>query len=109
MLGIQAQLLNDFNGFLRNDRAALASMIRVSEDELKTMNKTSIALRDGSGYIAYLETLHMLHCVKRIYQFIHKEHYPDIVESEAYTNGHWGTVVTLWQSHNHRVADRVKW
>lgn len=27
------------------------------------MNKTSVALRDGSGYAGYLETLHMLHCV----------------------------------------------
>lgn len=38
-------------------------MIKISDEELRSMNKTSIALRDGSGYIGYLETLHMLHCV----------------------------------------------
>ena len=27
------------------------------------MNKTSIALKDGSGYLGYLEAHHMLHCV----------------------------------------------
>lgn len=30
---------------------------------MRRMNKTSIALRDGSGYIGYLEFVHMLHCV----------------------------------------------
>lgn len=30
------------------------------------MKKQSIALQDGTGYIGYLETLHMLHCVVRI-------------------------------------------
>ena len=39
------------------------SMIRLSEDEMRVMNKTSIALKDGSGYIGYLESYHMLHCV----------------------------------------------
>lgn len=38
-------------------------MVRVSGDELKDMKKTSIALKDGSGYIGYLETYHMLHCI----------------------------------------------
>lgn len=40
-----------------------ASMIKISEEELKSINKTSIPLRDGSGYIGYLEGIHMLHCV----------------------------------------------
>lgn len=41
-------------------------MVKVSEDEMKRMNKTSVTLRDGSGYVGYLESLHMLHCVVRM-------------------------------------------
>lgn len=41
----------------------LASTIQLSEEEMKAMNKTSVALQDGSGYLGYLETFHMLHCV----------------------------------------------
>lgn len=40
-----------------------ASKIRILENEMLRMNKTSIALRDGTGYIGYLESIHMLHCV----------------------------------------------
>lgn len=47
----------------RLTKGDLASMIRLSKDEMARMNKTSIALKDGTGYIGYLETLHMLHCV----------------------------------------------
>lgn len=38
-------------------------MLRFSEDEMNRMQKTSLALKDGSGYIGYLESFHMLHCV----------------------------------------------
>jgi len=38
-------------------------MVRVSEEEMRKMNKTSVALRDGGGYVGYLESHHMLHCV----------------------------------------------
>lgn len=38
-------------------------MVKITEDELRRMNKTSIELRDGTGYIGYLESHHMLHCV----------------------------------------------
>ncbi|KXH63788.1 hypothetical protein CSAL01_00046 [Colletotrichum salicis] len=40
-----------------------AFMLRFSEDEMNRMQKTSLALKDGSGYIGYLESFHMLHCV----------------------------------------------
>lgn len=40
-----------------------AFMLRLSEDEMNKMGKTSLALKDGSGYIGYLESFHMLHCV----------------------------------------------
>ncbi|KAI9163204.1 hypothetical protein HJFPF1_04803 [Paramyrothecium foliicola] len=38
-------------------------MLRFSADEMDQMGKTSLALKDGSGYIGYLESFHMLHCV----------------------------------------------
>ncbi|KAK6835050.1 hypothetical protein PG987_009744 [Apiospora arundinis] len=38
-----------------------SSMIKLSKEEIRSMNATSIALRDGSGYIGYLESIHMLH------------------------------------------------
>lgn len=38
-------------------------MLRFSEEEMKAMGKTSLALKDGSGYVGYLETFHMLHCI----------------------------------------------
>ena len=55
-------------------------MVRLTEDEMLSMNKTSVALRDGSGYIGYLESYHMLHCVKRLYQFQYREHYPKLAD-----------------------------
>ncbi|KAJ9248631.1 hypothetical protein DTO207G8_7267 [Paecilomyces variotii] len=64
-------------------------IIKISEDELKKLNKTSIPLQDGSGYIAYLEAIHMLHCVKRIYQSQHPEHYPELRGTDAFAPGHW--------------------
>ncbi|KAI1204065.1 uncharacterized protein F4807DRAFT_449050 [Annulohypoxylon truncatum] len=67
-----------------------SSMLKISEDEMRQMNKTSISLRDGSGYIGYLESLHMLHCVKRIYQFQYPDYYPDIQDENeyAFSNAH---------------------
>ncbi|KAK1639179.1 hypothetical protein BDP81DRAFT_423609 [Colletotrichum phormii] len=40
-------------------------MLRFSEVEMNRMQKTSLALKDGSGYIGYLESFHMLHCVAK--------------------------------------------
>lgn len=37
-------------------------MVKLPEEKMKRMNKTSIALRDGSGYLSYLEAHYMLHC-----------------------------------------------
>jgi hypothetical protein len=41
----------------------IATMVVVSEEEMKRMNKTSVLMKDGSGYVGYLEAHHMLHCV----------------------------------------------
>ncbi|KUI67901.1 hypothetical protein VM1G_03125 [Cytospora mali] len=73
------------------------SMVRISEDEMRKMNKTSIALRDRSGYIGYLESIHMLHCVKRIYQFQHPEHYPNLQGTDAFSPAHWDHCLDVLQ------------
>ena len=50
--------------------------IRVSKAELDRMNITSVELADGSGdYLAALDVMHHLHCVKMIRQYIHPESY----------------------------------
>lgn len=80
------------------------------------MNKTSVTLRDGSGYAGYLETFHMLHCVvgdphnrsqlgeprticsyimtlqKRFYQLRNKEHYTDVQETGGLNPAHLGKI-----------------
>jgi len=35
----------------------------VSEEDIKSVNRSSIALADGSGYLATLEVFHQLHCL----------------------------------------------
>ncbi|KAI0396445.1 hypothetical protein F5Y17DRAFT_419109 [Xylariaceae sp. FL0594] len=55
---------------------------RLSEEEMIQMNRTSVALSDGSGYLGYLESYHMLHCVKRIYQSYHPDHYSALAQRD---------------------------
>lgn len=78
------------------------------------MNKTSVVLKDGSSYVGYLETFHMLHCVvsgpqnrsrsgkpsticscitspqKRFYQFGNREYYPDVQAMDGFNPAHIG-------------------
>ncbi|KAI2637707.1 hypothetical protein GGS26DRAFT_424480 [Hypomontagnella submonticulosa] len=54
------------------------TLIRISEDELRRHGSESIALKDG-GYAAGLGVGHDLHCVKKIKQWIYREHaYPNL-------------------------------
>ncbi|MGI4815898.1 MAG: oxidase ustYa family protein, partial [Janthinobacterium lividum] len=48
--------------------------IRVNEDELRELNRTSLALKDG-GFLLQLGAYHELHCVKWIRKWIHRDHY----------------------------------
>ncbi|XXH05942.1 hypothetical protein Hte_012385 [Hypoxylon texense] len=88
-----------------------STMVRISEGEMKRMNKTSITLQDGSGYVGYLESHHMLHCVvrkphqlsslraqlptafayrqqKRFYESRYPEHYADVQADNGLSDGH---------------------
>ncbi|KAI1108878.1 hypothetical protein F5Y14DRAFT_458896 [Nemania sp. NC0429] len=49
--------------------------IRLSDDELKRMNRTAIKLSDGSGYFGQLSAYHHLHCLKYIRQVLHPDYY----------------------------------
>lgn len=52
------------------------------------MNKTSIVLRDGSGYVGYLESIHMLHCVVWMLSPRVPMHYPSTAHTYTiYRNG----------------------
>ncbi|KAF2816480.1 uncharacterized protein BDZ99DRAFT_136906 [Mytilinidion resinicola] len=62
--------------------------IRISRDELAKINETSIALRDGSGYIAETAVYHELHCIKRIRRHLYLDHYyPNMTEDERLREG----------------------
>ena len=37
--------------------------IKVQKEDLDKIGKTSIAMADGSGYLASLDVFHQLHCV----------------------------------------------
>ncbi|KAF2497000.1 hypothetical protein BU16DRAFT_345995 [Lophium mytilinum] len=62
--------------------------IRIARDELAKINETSIALRDGSGFIAETAVYHELHCIKRIRRHFYLDHYyPDMTEDERLREG----------------------
>ncbi|KAI1178234.1 hypothetical protein F4777DRAFT_130811 [Nemania sp. FL0916] len=65
-----------------------STLLRMTNEEMIRMNKTSLALLDGGGYVGYLEVFHMLHCLKRIYQSHHPEHYPEQQRDGAFTAPH---------------------
>ena len=51
--------------------------LRVSHQTLQKMNRTSIPLSDGSGYIAGLDTTHHLHCLISIRHALAPDYYAD--------------------------------
>ncbi|KAI8945738.1 hypothetical protein F4801DRAFT_584092 [Xylaria longipes] len=67
------------------------TLIRVSDDELKSLGSDSIPLKDG-GYAAGLGVAHNLHCVKQIKQFLYREHFFPKLEAKgeefAYLQSH---------------------
>ncbi|KAI0448094.1 hypothetical protein F4803DRAFT_545613 [Xylaria telfairii] len=49
--------------------------VKILPEELERLGLTSIALRDGSGYLGALAVFHELHCVKVLRQGFYKEVY----------------------------------
>ncbi|KAK0609935.1 hypothetical protein B0T17DRAFT_629454 [Bombardia bombarda] len=66
-----------------------STMVKISNEEMERMNKTSITMKDGSGYLGYLEAHHMLHCVKRLYQYQNQDHYPELkADGSSFSSHH---------------------
>ncbi|PYI34944.1 hypothetical protein BP00DRAFT_462874 [Aspergillus indologenus CBS 114.80] len=64
------------------------SSIAVSGEDLRRINKTSIPIPGAKdSYWVDLSITHELHCIKRLYQFFHKDHYfPDLSPEEEELN-----------------------
>ncbi|KAK3688837.1 hypothetical protein B0T22DRAFT_162549 [Podospora appendiculata] len=59
--------------------------IKVSGDELARFSEgdSSIAFKDGSGYLAEMGVYHELHCIKRVRRYLHLEHYyPNMTDAD---------------------------
>lgn len=41
--------------------------VRFTEEEMRKMNLTSLALKDGSGYVGSFYAYHEIHCVVRTF------------------------------------------
>uniref|UniRef100_A0A093UTV9 Uncharacterized protein n=1 Tax=Talaromyces marneffei PM1 TaxID=1077442 RepID=A0A093UTV9_TALMA len=55
--------------------------LRVSREILDRINRTSIPLTDGSGYIAGWDTTHQLHCLLSIRHALAPEYYAEEISS----------------------------
>lgn len=73
----------------------LASTIYVSKEDMKMMNKTSIALKDDKGYAGYYAVYHQLHCLVRsplppLFCRQWRDYYalPDPVETDSQAETH---------------------
>ncbi|KAH9984475.1 hypothetical protein F4779DRAFT_632536 [Xylariaceae sp. FL0662B] len=96
---------------------AFSTLLRITMEEIKRMNKTSLALINRSGYVGYLESFHMLHCLvrdhprlvksisihrkqKRIYQAHHPAHYPKQQRDGAFTASHLYVTIntSFWET-----------
>ncbi|KAL8736634.1 MAG: hypothetical protein Q9181_002299 [Wetmoreana brouardii] len=49
--------------------------LRVTTDEMRRLNQTSLELADGSGHLATIGVYHELHCLKRTRKWMYKDHY----------------------------------
>ncbi|RYP66183.1 hypothetical protein DL769_006084 [Monosporascus sp. CRB-8-3] len=49
--------------------------LRIWEDEMKAMNISSIAFNHGGGYHGMMGVFHELHCLRRLREAIHHDHY----------------------------------
>ncbi|KAK7938130.1 uncharacterized protein PG986_014998 [Apiospora aurea] len=49
--------------------------IKITAQELENLGESSIAMKDGSGYIAELAVFHELHCIKRIRRHLGLHYY----------------------------------
>ncbi|KAK0631024.1 hypothetical protein B0T17DRAFT_491257, partial [Bombardia bombarda] len=61
----------------------LEGCLKILPWEMERLGYTSLAMSDGSGYVASLGVYHELHCIKRIRKLIYKDYYyPNISDDE---------------------------
>ncbi|KAI0602836.1 hypothetical protein F4775DRAFT_587370 [Biscogniauxia sp. FL1348] len=73
--------------------------IKISAQELAQLGEPSIALKDGSGYLAELAVFHELHCVKRIRHHLHLDYYYGnmTADEEARERDHMDHCLEYWR------------
>ncbi|KAF1734601.1 hypothetical protein CRV24_006143 [Beauveria bassiana] len=49
--------------------------IRVNKRVLDKINRTSVPLEDGSGYMVSLDVYHQLHCLRYVKRYLHRDYY----------------------------------
>lgn len=65
------------------------SNIRVTAEDLRRINRTSVQLSDGSGmYWSGLNVHHQLHCLKMLRQAIYPEYYFEGKKPPRHLEGH---------------------
>ncbi|KAJ1715748.1 hypothetical protein NYO67_2047 [Aspergillus flavus] len=52
-----------------------SAAIRVSKEALDRINRTSVQLLDGSGYMVALDVYHQLHCLRWVRRYLHQDYY----------------------------------
>ncbi|MCJ1312070.1 hypothetical protein MMC25_005744 [Agyrium rufum] len=64
--------------------------IIVQEEDLIKVNRTSLKMYDGSGYLAALDVYHELHCLNYIRKYIHRDYYAndELPETQIVHVGH---------------------
>ncbi|KAI6093648.1 hypothetical protein F4821DRAFT_221079 [Hypoxylon rubiginosum] len=53
----------------------LEANIRISKDEMRRLDTTSLPFQDGDGYLGMLGVYHQLHCLKQLRKWIYRDYY----------------------------------
>ncbi|CAK1367160.1 hypothetical protein CB0940_10477 [Cercospora beticola] len=74
------------------------AMLDMPPAEMKKMNKSSVAVKGTGGYVGYYAVFHQLHCLKRLYQWTHKESYQDVIDDGRLTAEHYDHCIEVIRS-----------
>ncbi|KAI1460523.1 hypothetical protein F4805DRAFT_478904 [Annulohypoxylon moriforme] len=57
--------------------------LKISPEEMSRLEGSSLAMQDGSGFLAVLGVYHELHCIKRLRKWFYRDYYyPNVTEVE---------------------------
>ncbi|KAI1411313.1 hypothetical protein F5Y13DRAFT_191588 [Hypoxylon sp. FL1857] len=60
------------------------AVIKISAEEMSRVGQTSLAMKDGSGYLATLGVYHELHCIKRLRMWFYRDYYYQNLTQDEY-------------------------